>query len=372
MGRAPGGLAGRMALYAAVQARLSEQFTLGVTVEAPPGITIVFGASGSGKSTLLRAIAGLQPLDSGRVMLGTRTLADTQTGIAVPAQERRIGLVSQGLALFPHLSVRRNLEYGLHHLARDERADRALDIARRFRIDRLLDRLPRAISGGERQRTALARAVVTKPDALLLDEPLSALDHATQSHIIEDLQEWNDARQVPVLYVTHSHREAFALGQRVIVLDRGRMLAAGTPHEVLDLPAHETIARLAGFENLFTASVVWRREDYGVMLCRLERSNVELEAPIGLAQAGASIRLAIRAGEILLATQRPDGVSARNVIAGSVRSLSAEGTRTVATIDTGVPFVVHLTRGAVESLGLETGAAVWLVIKTHSCRVVSL
>ncbi|MGE0450718.1 MAG: molybdenum ABC transporter ATP-binding protein [Vicinamibacterales bacterium] len=361
-----------MTLHASILVRLSDQFALGISIDAPPGITIVFGASGSGKSTMLRAIAGLQPLDGGRIILGARTIADVDAGVSVPAQHRRVGLVSQALALFPHLSVRGNVEYGLHGMPRAERDDRVRDIATRFRIDHLLDRRPTAISGGERQRTALARAVVTEPEALLLDEPLSALDFATQSHIIEDLQEWNAARRVPVLYVTHSHREAFALGQRVVVLDRGRVLASGTPHEVIDLPAQETIARLVGFENLFTARVLARREVYGVMVCGIEGAGVDLEVPIGVAQPDARVRIAISAGDILLAVQRPDGLSARNVIPGVLTAMAAEGARTSATIDAGVPFVVHLTRGAVESLALEVGTRVWLVIKTHSCRLVSL
>jgi molybdate transport system ATP-binding protein len=361
-----------MMLQATIQARLSGQFMLDVGFDAPAGITIVFGASGSGKSTLLRAVAGLQPPTKGRIVLGGRVVYDSSSGIALPPQARRVGYVFQQLALFPHLTVRQNLEFGLATASAAERAARVNDVAQRFHIEPLLARRPGEISGGERQRTALARALVTDPDVLLLDEPLSALDHATQSRIIDDLRAWNAAHQIPVLYVTHAHREVFALGERVVVLADGRILATGTPHDVIDLPAHETIAQLAGFENLFTATVTGRRPADGVMQCRLEGSEAELEVPMGVAEVGASVRLAVRAGDILLATEEPRGLSARNVLRGTLVSLLREGTRVSATVEAGVRFVVHLTPGAVESLGLHAPRPVWLVVKTHSCRIVSL
>ncbi len=361
-----------MQLQARVRSRLSASFTLDVSLDVPSGITIVFGASGSGKSTLLKSIAGLVVPQSGRITVGTHTLFDAAQSIALPPWQRKVGFVFQHLALFPHLTVRDNLAFGLNARL-DARGPEQIDrIAARFHIDRLLDRKPGSISGGERQRVALARALVTRPQVLLLDEPLSALDHATQSRIIEDLRGWNSAREIPILYVTHAHREVFALGERVVVLDRGRVIACGTPHEVIDLPAHETIAQLAGFENLFTAHVVARRPSTGVMLCRLEDSSAELEVPFGLADVGASIRIAIRAGDILLATEEPRGLSARNVLKGALESLTYQGTTVAATVDAGVPFIVHVTRGAVDALHLAPHLPVWLVLKTHSCRIVSL
>jgi molybdate transport system ATP-binding protein len=361
-----------MQLQARVHARLSPSFTLDVSLDVPPGITIVFGASGSGKSTLLKSIAGLVVPEGGRITVGSHRLFDSEHSIALPPWQRNVGFVFQHLALFPHLTVRQNLVFGL--LARPDRgAPGQVDqIASRFHIDHLLDRKPGSISGGERQRVALARALVTEPQVLLLDEPLSALDHATQSRIIEDLRVWIGTREIPILYVTHAHREVFALGERVIVLERGRVIASGTPHEVIDLPSQETIAQLAGFENLFTAHVVARSAAAGVMHCCLQDSCAELEVPIGMAEVGASIRIAIRAGDILLATAEPRGLSARNVLNGVLESLTYQGTTVVARVDAGVPFVVHLTRSAVEALHLAPQIPVWLVVKTHSCRIVSL
>ena len=358
-----------MTLTARLLTRLSPGFTLDVTLQAEPGVTILFGASGSGKTTILRCIAGLTRPDAGRIAVGDRVLFDSDAPRDVPVPERRIGYVFQQLALFPHMTVTENIGYGLTALPRGERDQRVERAAASFHIEGLLGRRPAQISGGERQRTALARALVTDPEALLLDEPLSALDYAIQRHIMDDLQRWNEARRIPVLYVTHSHREAFALGDRLIALEHGRIVASGSPHEVLDHPAQAPLAALSGFENLFDATVTARHEQAGTMTCLLAGTSTELEVPLGVAAAGAPIRVAIRAGDILLSDREPAGLSARNVLPGTVRDCIIQGATVVATIDAGARFTVHLTPGGAETLALRPGPTVWLVIKTYSCRV---
>lgn len=359
----------RAGLSATIRTRLSDAFALDVAISVPAGVTILFGASGSGKSTVLRAIAGLIRPDAGAITVGPRVVFDAKSGRDVPTRARRIGYVFQQLALFPHLSVEDNLAYGLHDEAPETRRRKIREIAASFKIDRLLARRPSAISGGERQRTALARSLVTKPEALLLDEPLSALDHATQSRIIDDLRRWNEEHQIPILYVTHSHREVFALGDRVIVLDNGTVTAAGTPHDVLEMPEQASLAQLAGFENVMNASVVARKADAGTMTCRLDSSTVELEVPLARGTTGSAIRIAIRAGDILLATEPPRGLSARNILRGRLASLTRDGAAMVAVVNAGARFVVHLTPSAADGLGLALEQDVWLVIKTYSCRV---
>ncbi len=359
-------------LTASIRKRLSDQFTLDVTLEAGHGITIVFGASGSGKSTLLRCLAGLLTPEAGHIALGPATLFDAARKINIAPQHRKIGYVFQQLALFPHLSVEANMAYGVPRLPAAERQKRIASTADRFGIAPLLARKPGAISGGERQRVALARALVSEPQLLLLDEPLSGLDHLTQSRIIDDLRAWNAAHDIPILYVTHSHREVFALGERVVVLEHGCVLAAGTPQEVMDAPAHETLAQLAGFENFFTGIVTVRRPDAGVMQCRLDGTTTELEIPLAAIEVGAPVRLAIRAGDILLANQEPRGLSARNVLQGTLAFTVQEGATVVARVDAGVFFTVHLTPGAMETLHLRPKSPVWLIVKTHSCRLVAL
>jgi molybdate transport system ATP-binding protein len=356
-----------------IRKRLSARFAVDVAFTAPPGFTILFGASGSGKSTVLRCLAGLTRPDDGRIIVGDRTLFDGGSGVDIPVRQRRIGYVFQQLALFPHLTVEANIAYGLDRVPAADRQQRIRDVAESFRIAEILPRMPGQISGGERQRTALARTLVTDPSALLLDEPLSALDHAIQAQIMRDLRAWNDRRRIPVLYVTHSHREAYALGERVIVLEGGRVLASGSPHDVLDRPADRVLATLAGFENVFDATVMERRDRAGTMHCRLIGADVELEVPLTQGEIGAPIRVAIRAGDILVANREPSGLSARNVLPGRLVDLTAEGPTMIAQVDAGpgARLIVHLTPGGVESLGLAAGGNVWLIIKTYSCRILA-
>lgn len=357
-----------MSLVVAIRRRLSPQLVLDVAFSAPPGVTILFGESGSGKTTVLRAVAGLLRPDGGSITAGPHVWFNAASGRDVPTRARRIGYVFQHLALFPHLTVEDNLAFGLRALSAERRRETIADIARQFRIDHLLARRPAALSGGERQRIALARSLVTDPAVLLLDEPLAALDLPAQSRIIDDLRTWNAARQIPILYVTHSHREVFSLGDRVVVLDRGRVIATGTPHEVLEMPEHPTLAQLAGFENILPATVIARKGDAGTMQCRITGADVELEVPLARGDVGDLVRIAIRAGDILLAVEPPRGLSARNVLAGSVTSLTRDGVTMVAAVDAGARFLVHVTPSAAETLRLSIGQRVWLVIKTYSCR----
>lgn len=349
----------------------SQAFNLEVEFLAAPGFTIIFGPSGAGKTTLLDCVAGLTTPEAGRITIGDRVLFDSAHRIDVPVAKRRVGYVFQNLALFPHLTVERNVQYGLAHLPQSERTSKTLAILQAFRIPHLAQRYPREISGGESQRAALARTLVTDPAVLLLDEPLAALDSMTKAKIIDDLRQWNEAHRIPILYVTHSREEVFALGERVIVLDAGRIVAQGTPHEVIAAPQQETVAQLVGFENVFDAVVDSVHPERGTMLCRVRADGapVLLETPLVRGGAGSALRVGIRAGDILLATAPPVGLSARNVIPGRISSLEQRDVIVSARVKCRVEMEVHLTLAARDSLQLETGKEVWLVIKTHSCHL---
>jgi molybdate transport system ATP-binding protein len=280
-----------------------------------------------------------------------------------------VGYVFQNLALFPHLTAEQNITYGLSRLEASARRSLARGMLEQFHIANVARRRPAQLSGGERQRVALARSLVIEPQVLLLDEPLAALDLPTQSQLIADLRSWNREHPIPILYVTHSQREVFALGERVVVLEKGKILAQGQPQEVLRAPRQETVAQLAGVENIFDARVVSLQERLGTMTCRLEDSAVELEIPLAKVEPGAGVRIAIHAGDILMAVERPRGLSARNLLAGRVLSLEQQGIAVHARVDCGVVFQVRLTPGARESLLLDVGREVWLVIKTYSCHL---
>lgn len=348
-------------------------FVLEVTLEILPGVTIVFGPSGAGKSTLLDCIAGLLRPESGRISIGDDVLLDSECGIDVRPAKRHIAYVFQSLALFPHMTVEQNVAYGLAKMPDPQRAHHVLEMLGAFRVEKLAARKPGELSGGERQRVALARSLATAPRVLLLDEPLTALDAGLKKSIMDDLRAWNAAKNIPILYVTHSRDEVDALGERVIALDQGKIAGTGTPHEVLETPRRSAMAQAAGFENVLNGKVTELREADGVMRVRLEESTCEIETPLGYATVGSRVKVAIRAGDILLATERPHGLSARNVIAGKIISLEQRGAMFIALVNTegerGVVFTVYLTPGAKRALELDVNRAVWLVLKTYSCHV---
>jgi len=345
-------------------------FVLDVSIEVPPGITILFGPSGAGKSTLLDCIAGLAHPEEGQIATGGEVLFDSEIRIDLSPKARRIAYVFQTLALFPHMTAEENVSYGLNGLPPAERSARVSDILAAFRVEKLRQRKPLEISGGERQRIALARSLVTRPRVLLLDEPLSGLDAELKDAIVDDLRAWNAARRIPILYVTHSRDEVDALGERVIAIDQGHIVGQGTPMEVLEAPRRKRLAQAAGFENLLSGTVVEVREADGVMRVRLRESSVEIEVPLGYASKGEQVRVAIRAGDILLATKKPQGLSARNVIEGRIVSMETRGALIRTRVDCGVEFIVHLTPGAAQALDLSAEKHVWLVLKTHSCHLV--
>lgn len=345
-------------------------FIIDVHATFAPGFTVVFGPSGAGKSTLLDCIAGLLQPDSGEMRLGEDALFDSARRISLPPQRREVAYVFQSLALFPHLSAEQNILYGLTKLAVAEQRRRLETIAAAFHIGNLLQRRPAELSGGEKQRVALARALVTRPRILLLDEPLTGLDASLRRAILEDLHTWNAANGIPILYVTHNREEVDAIGERVLTLANGRVQESGAPRAVLDAPRLVELAQAAGFENVLPAKVVEHRVDDGVMRVSLENAACEIEIPLGEAAPGGEVQVAIRAGDILLATEAPHFLSARNVLPGTIASIETRGALVAVRVQAGASFLVHVTPGAVRSLELVPGQLIWLVIKTHSCHLV--
>lgn len=366
--------AGSRDLRVAIRKSLNGSFELNVDFTVQPGINILFGPSGAGKTTLLDCIAGLTKPDAGHLSIGGGVFFDSTNHVDVPVTKRNIGYVFQDLALFPHLDVEANVAYGLSSFAAAERRARVAQALQSIGIGSLAQRRPSELSGGERQRVALARALVMKPSILLLDEPLAALDLPVRMKIADDLRRSILGSPIPVLYVTHSRDEVFMLGEHLLVLERGGIVAEGTPHRVLSAPRGETVAQLAGFENIFDATVTSIHEDRGTMTCRFgtsESNPVELETPLVRYHAGDHLRVGISAGDILLATEKPVGLSARNILRGRLLSLNQRDAIIVARVDCGIEFAAHLTLGARDSLGLAPGREVWVIVKTHSCHLLA-
>jgi len=345
-------------------------FVLDVNASFAPGFTVLFGPSGAGKSTLLDCIAGLQKPDSGEIHLDEEVFFDASRRVFLTPQRRAIAYVFQSLALFPHLSVEHNIRYGLARLSVAEQRRRVEAIAAAFHIANLLQRFPVEVSGGEKQRVALARALVTQPRVLLLDEPLTGLDASLRRAILEDLHGWSAAKRIPILYVTHNREEVDAIGEHVLTLANGRVQESGAPRAVLDAPRSVELAQAAGFENVLRAKVLEHRPADGVMRVSLENAVCEIEIPLGEAEPGSEVRVAIRGGDILLATEAPHFLSARNILPGTIESIETRGVLVAVRVQAGASFLVHVTPGAVRSLELASGQLIWLVIKTHSCHLV--
>ena len=364
----------RAMLFVQIRKRFSANgaapFVLEVNASFAPGFTVVFGPSGAGKSTLLDCIAGLQQPESGEIRLAEEIFLDAARRINISPQRRELAYVFQSLALFPHLSVEQNIRYGLARLPASEQQQRVASVAAAFHIATLLQRRPAELSGGEKQRVALARALVTRPRILLLDEPLTGLDAALRRSILEDLRAWNDANRIPILYVTHNLEEVDTIGEQVLTMADGRVQDSGLPRAVLDAPRSVILAQAAGFENVFPAKVLEHRAADGVMRVALLNAGCEIEIPLAHAEPGSEIRVAIRAGDILLATEPPHFLSARNILPGAIESVETRGVLVQIRVKAGADFIVHVTPGAVRSLDLSSGQLVWLVIKTHSCHLV--
>lgn len=329
-------------------------FGLDLEIVVEPGeVVAVLGPNGAGKSTLLRALCGLTPLTSGRVVLGDLVVDDPATGAWVPPTDRRVGMVFQEYRLFPHLSVLDNVAFAARSTGRSRarsRTDASTWVARLGLTD-LADRKPGQLSGGQAQRVALARALASDPAALLLDEPLAALDASTRLDVRSDLREHLHEFDGPTLLVTHDPLDALVLADRIVVLESGRISQQGSPLEVARRPATDYVARLLGL-NLLRGRV-----DDGVVA--LDGGGA---FQVTDRDARGATLLAIRPSAISLHGAHPEG-SARNVWRGRVEGVESIGDRVRVTVSGAPTVMVDVTPGAVADLALVRGASIWLSAK---------
>jgi molybdate transport system ATP-binding protein len=335
------------------QVRIGD-FQLDVSLAARGGeVLAVLGPNGAGKSTLLRTLAGLTALDAGTVRLDTRVLDDPARDVFVAAAQRQLGVVFQDHRLFPHLRVQDNVAFGLRARGVDGRTARAAsrEWLDRLGIGDLARRHPRQLSGGQAQRVALARALACAPAALLLDEPLAALDVQTRAEVQGELREHLNNFDGPVALVTHDPIEALLLAQRIVVLERGRVAQVGTPSEITSRPLTPYVARLVGM-NLYVG-----RADGEVVHVDGGGTVVAGEVHTGRVLA------ALRPSAITVHTEAPHGSSARNVWAARVTSLAPLGDRIRIATSGELDATVDVTAAAVAELQLALGSQVWLSAK---------
>lgn len=341
-------------------------FTIRVNVHLAAPVTVVMGPSGAGKTSLLEVVAGLRPQARGRIVVQERVLLDSDQGLSLPPEQRRVGYVPQDAGLFPHLTALENVRFGARG-----RAALVASAIETLEIQPTLERRPASLSGGEKQRVALARALAAEPALLLLDEPLNALDASLRERVLPYLLRIRAEWRIPMLYVTHNVGEALALGGEVLALEAGRVSAQGAPLDLLAAPALVAPGQ-QGLENLLPGRV--REQDPAAGVTRVELAGGQLLAlPLLPGRApGAPVTLSVRAEDVLVATSEPHGLSARNLLPASVLSCTRVGHDVLVRcgVDGSTPWLVRLTPGAVSELGLVPGSRVWLAVKSHSVRAV--
>ena len=352
-------------------------FDLEVDWSIEPGVVLVlFGPSGAGKTTTLRAIAGLLRPEQGHIEIGGRVVYDGASGLWIPAHRRRIGYLSQENHLFPHLTVARNIAYGLRNRSGVVAQGQVSGLVSALQLDGLEERRPWELSGGQQQRVAIARALAPDPDVLLLDEPFGSLDMELRRVLRQELRAMLARTPIPVLLVTHDREEALALGDSVQVIDEGRTRARGNPLDVLGQPGQSRVARLVGVENLFHLSVESRNPRDGTMLCtggglRIEVPLDELVAAWGRDRVeGDRVAVAIRASDIILADRELKGSSARNLLPGVVTNIELRTPGYEVTLDCGQPLRCHITGAALDEMKIQPGSTLWAVFKASSCFLV--
>jgi molybdate transport system ATP-binding protein len=341
-------------------------FTLAVGQEIGlDGITAVFGASGSGKTTLLRAIAGLDSGVRGRIRFGTQVWQDDARRVFVPPHRRGVGYVFQDARLFAHLDVAANLRYAVRRARRESRAIDFDDVVDALDLGPLLDRQTAALSGGERQRVAIGRTLLARPQLLLMDEPLAALDVRRKAAILPYIERLPQTFGVPVLYVTHAIAEVAQISQWMVLLSDGRVSATGPVTELMER------IDLYPMTGRFEAGVVLDARvtghDAAYRLTDLDIAGQHVVMPALDLPVGGEVRLRIRARDVALATRKPDGISIRNVLAGTVAEVAEEAETAFAEVlvDLGGTHVrARLTRRSVADLALAPGRPVFALIKS--------
>lgn len=325
--------------------------------------TVIFGPSGAGKSTLLRTIAGLDRPTKGLIKFGEVTWEDTANQIFVSPQKRSVGLLFQDFALFPHMTVESNITYNLS-LPKKEKRERLQEFVKLFGIEGLEKRKPYSLSGGEKQKVAIARTTIRRPQLLLLDEPLSSLDLPTREGLQRELKKVLKKLKIPTIFVTHDRTEAIIMGDRVAVMNDGEIVQMGEVNEVFTKPDNPSVAAIVGTENVLIGKIINRAGSL-IDIKVGKKTLVALDNGV----PGPQVAACIRAEEIILEKGVVPESSARNRFVGKVMDILLQGATARLTLDCGFPLVVLITKRSLMDLSIQIGAELTSSIKAQAIHV---
>ena len=358
-------------LRAQIKKILGSDSRLGLAIDvdfaADEGITVLFGASGAGKTSILRTIAGIITPDQGKIILDNKTYFDSAAGINLPIQKRRVGYVFQNPSLFPHMTAEENALYGAKPAAHSSALAKVRELFAMLAIEKTAARFPHELSGGEQQRIAMARALASDPLIMLLDEPLSAVDEVTRSRLLGEISDVQRRSAIPFLYVTHNHNEALRLGDKMLVIDEGRILQEGTPIEIFNAPRSLPVARAVGTENVFMCRVLSHKIEDGIT--SLIAGSCPMEAPYNGYALGSRVSVGIRSEDIIISCEQLLQTSARNVLEGVIKNILIETANAEVVVFCGADFKVSITPATVKALDLQVGKKVFLLIKARAIHL---
>jgi len=348
-----------------------DNFKLDMQADFSDGITGIFGASGAGKSSLLQLIAGLEKLDEGQITIGDDILDNSKTKQFTAPHKRRIGYVFQEGRLFPHMNVRQNLLFGTKYIKASQQQFKFNEIVELLEIELLLNKLPKQLSGGEKQRVAIGRSLLSSPRLLLMDEPFSALDIALRRQIIPFLIKINQKLKLPVLVVSHDLPDLLNLSQKLLLIKDGRILAQGKYFELVEKDLLIDIMEESGLTNMIPFKIEHINPDYFELSKQTNKGQINIKRNKQLQhfEVNDEIHVSIRPEDIAIALHQIEDVSIRNQLEGTILQIIKHGNQTYCLVDVGFKLLVTITEISRLSLKLTQGKTVWCLFKSMALKV---
>lgn len=348
-----------------------DNFNLDIRADFSEGITGIFGSSGAGKSSLLQLIAGLEKIDEGQIKIGSDILDHTETKHFTPSHKRKLGYVFQEGRLFPHMNVRQNLLFGTKFLKNNEQQFNFNEIVELLEIEPLLKKIPKQLSGGEKQRVAIGRSLLSSPRLLLMDEPFSALDVSLRRQIIPFLTKINKKLKLPILVVSHDLPDLLSLSQELLLVKNGQVLAQGNYFELVEKDLLIDIMEASGLNNVISFKLTHVETNYYELSKKTKGGELKIKRQKQMQhfEIGDNINVSLRPEDIAIALHQVKDVSIRNQLEGTISSIIKHENKIYCLVDVGFKLLVSITETSLNSLKLTQGKTVWCLFKSMALKI---